>query len=119
MPRLSIQRTNTILYCNRFRATVHFYRDVLGLPASMEKSWFVEFRLHADAFLSVADARHATIAAAGGAGLTISLKVACLDTLRDHLLAENVPVPPVRSVWGSQSLYLFDPEGNRIEMWAD
>lgn len=118
MQPLSIHRVNTILYCRHWDEMVRFYRDVLKLPVRMEKSWFVEFHLNDQACLSIADAAKATIPSAAGAGLTLSLNVARLTAVRDRLIAEGVEATPIQSVWGSRRFFVFDPEGNRIEMWA-
>lgn len=119
MRPLPIHRANTILYCDHWDAMVRFYRDVLALPVLMQKGWFVEFRLTDDACLSIADAAQASIPAAGGAGLTLALKVDHLDRLHDQLMSAGVKATPIRPVWGARGFFLFDPEGNRIEMWAD
>ena len=48
---IAVQRTNTILYCRRWAATVQFYRDQLRLPVAFANDWFVEFQLNAAAYL--------------------------------------------------------------------
>ena len=63
---LSIERTNTVLYCERWLETVAFYRTVLGLRVAFENDWFVEFQLAGSSFLSIADASRATIGAVDG-----------------------------------------------------
>jgi catechol 2,3-dioxygenase-like lactoylglutathione lyase family enzyme len=42
---LRFKRTNTILYCKRWKETVAFYQQHLGLPITFSTDWFVEFRL--------------------------------------------------------------------------
>lgn len=116
---LAIRRTNTIVYCERWEATVAFYRDALELAITFANEWFVEFQLTPESFLSVADHRRATIAAGGGAGLTLSWQVADVAAARRLLLERGVEVGPVRSRWGAATVDLHDPEGNRIELWTD
>ena len=60
---INVHRTNTILYCQAFEETVAFYRELLKLPITAQKDWFVEFRLNDQAFVSVADASRTTIPA--------------------------------------------------------
>jgi predicted enzyme related to lactoylglutathione lyase len=118
MKSLGINRTNTILYCDRWEETVRFYREVVKLPVLTGKSWFVEFQLTPGACLSVADAAHASIDSAGGAGVTLSWRVEDVDAVRKRLMAGGIDVTSPRMIWGARSCFLFDPEGNRIELWT-
>lgn len=118
MQPLRINRTNTILYCDFWEETVRFYRDRLKLPVVMEKGWFVEFKLAGDACLSVAAAAHASLPSARGAGITLSWRVEKLDAVRDRLIVEGVDVTPIKMTWGARTCFVFDPEGNRIELWS-
>lgn len=97
---------------------MRFYEETLMLPVLMRKEWFVEFRLSGSAALSVADERRASISSAGGAGLTISLRVSDAEALRDELTEKGVEPGPIRSIWGARAFYLSDPEGNRLEFWS-
>jgi catechol 2,3-dioxygenase-like lactoylglutathione lyase family enzyme len=115
---MKIVRSNTILYCERWRETVAFYRDILKLPVGMEKEWFVEFRLTDTAMLSVADTSRATIDTSRGEGITISLRVDNVDQARAALEERGVSPGPLRSIWGSRAFYLHDPEGTRLEFWG-
>lgn len=115
---MEIKRTNTILYCEAWAATVAFYRDQLGLPITHANTWFVEFHLGAQCFLSVADQARATIASSQGAGITLSWQVDDLGAEQQRLAAAGIPTSPIKRRWGAQVLYLHDPEGNRIELWA-
>ncbi len=115
---IDILRTNTILYCRRWRSTVRFYRDVIGLAVNLNAGWLVEFELPGRAFLSIADARRASIPSGEGRGVTISLQVRDLESTRAQLSQCGIAVSPTRAVWGARAFYLNDPEGHRIEMWA-
>ena len=115
---MNIHRTNTILYCNRWDATVKFYRDMIRLPVLFQKAWFVEFQLTDNSCLSVADAARTSIASAGGDGMTLSWLVEDIDAVHDRMLADGIDVGPFTVTWGARAFYLFDPEGHRIEVWA-
>ena len=99
-------------------ATVAFYRR-LGFPAGFENDWFVEFHLRDGAYLSIADASRASVAAVAGQGITLAWQVDNLVEVHNHLHAEGVAVTPIRRRWGAWVCYCHDPEGHRIELWAD
>ncbi|MCB0190688.1 MAG: VOC family protein [Anaerolineae bacterium] len=116
---LSLKSTNTILYCKKWRETVHFYEHQLGLSITFAADWFVEFRLTEAAHLSVADERRATIKSSGGAGLTLTLRVNDADEAWSKLHNQGLALEPVRDhAWGARVFYFFDPEGNRLEIWS-
>ncbi len=118
MPAPELRRTNTILYCRRWAATVQFYRDVLGLAAHPLCDWFVEFRLTADSCLSIADAARATIAPVAGGGVTLSWQVADVVDFRRHLVDKGVTTGPITNRWGARCFFFHDPEGHRLEAWS-
>lgn len=118
-PLRGVDRTNTILYCRHWHATVGFYRDDLGLDVVHTTDWFVEFRLIGESYLSIADAARATIDDVGGQGMTLSLHVADLSTTRRRLIERGLDPSDARTVWNADVCYLVDPEGHRIEVWAD
>ncbi len=116
--RQPFKLSNTILYCERWRETLDFYRRVLALPVSVEKDWFVEFQLTEYSFVSIADAGRATIDAAGGRGVTLALQVEDIDAVHARLSDAGVDVPAVgRHPWGALSFFCRDPEGYRLEFW--
>ena len=114
----NIKRANTILYCRKWQTTVEFYRDILSLPVNHEKEWFVEFYLTGTSFLSIADASSASIKSADGAGVTISWQVEDIGLTYGWLQELGVKTSLVKTIWGARSFYFFDPEGHRIEIWA-
>lgn len=118
MDAMIIRRTNTILYCSRWAATVAFYRDQIKLPILLQKAWFVEFQLTLDSCLSVADAARTSLDSADGAGITLSWKVDNIDAIYDRMVLDGIDAGPITVTWGARGFYLFDPEGNRIEIWA-
>ncbi len=112
-----IRRMNTILYCERWEATVAFYRDLLALSVAHERDWFVEFKLGERAYLSIANAARATIASARGDGITLSWQVDDLAAARQMLQNSGIDCTPIRTKWGAQLCYFHDPEGHRLELW--
>lgn len=118
MERGPFNLSNTILYCQRWRETVEFYRGVLGLPVTVEKDWFVEFRLTADSFVSVADSRRATVESSGGSGITLTLQVDDIHARHGRLVQAGIDAGEVRKhSWGAWSFFCRDPEGYRLEFW--
>jgi uncharacterized glyoxalase superfamily protein PhnB len=110
---------NTVLYCRRWRETVAFYEQVLGLERAFANDWFVELRVGVGAFLSLADERRASIRSAGGAGITLSLRVDDVHRFRHALATRGATTTPVGArPWGALGFLLHDPEGTRIEVWA-
>ena len=118
MKLFRINLTNTILYCDRWESTVRFYRDSIKLPVLLEKEWLVEFQLTGSARLSVADAGRASIPSAGGAGITLSWQVENINAIHRQMLARGIHVTPIKTIWGARACFMFDPEGNRIELWS-
>jgi hypothetical protein len=117
---LSPVRANTILYCRRWAATVQFYRDQLRLPVAFENDWFVEFQLNAAAYLSVADAARASIAAVDGQGITLAWQAHNLEEARTHLLEQGIAVAPLRRRWGAWVFYgPFGREPTCFSCWMN
>ena len=97
---------------------VTFYRDVLGFRTVLEHDWFVEFHVAPASFVGVADSARASIGPGNGAGLTLSWQVEDLATARMQLIEAGLSVSEIRTRWGAPVAYLFDPDGNRIELWS-
>ena len=119
VPVVMTRRSNTILYTDRWAETVAFYRDSLSLMVGFENDWFVEFALGSDSFVSVADAARASIPPGRGDGITLSLQVDDVHTVRSDLRAVGVEVGEVGARWGADVLDVHDPSGNRLEFWAE
>ncbi len=110
--------SNTILYCGCWRESVEFYRSVLGLPVTVEKDWFVEFKLTPSSFISIADSRRATIESSGGSGITVTMQVDDIHAWHHRLVEAGADVGEVRRhSWGALSFFCSDPEGYRLEFW--
>jgi uncharacterized glyoxalase superfamily protein PhnB len=116
---LRFKRTNTILYCKRWKETVAFYQQHLGLPITFSTDWFVEFRLADAAHLSVADEIRASVKSNSGQGITLALQVDNAETVWESLQERGLRPQPLRDhPWGARAFYLFDPEGHRLEIWS-
>jgi catechol 2,3-dioxygenase-like lactoylglutathione lyase family enzyme len=118
-PAVGVQRNNTILYCEHWAPTVSFYRDQLGLEVLAENDWFAEFRVTRQVSISVADASRATIDHVEGQGITISWKVADVTRTWQRLVDRGLQPTEIHDVWDAEAFYIYDPEGHRIEIWAD
>ena len=113
------QSVNTILYCRKWRETVSFYRDRLGLPISFESEWLIEFEVSESGFLSIADERRSRVKSAVGAGMTITLRVENADATHAHLEEAGLQLGPVHAhPWGARLFRFHDPEGHRLEIWS-
>lgn len=110
-------RTNTILYCRRWREAVTFYQNTFDFPITYQNDWFVEFQLTPDSYLSIADESRASIQSVNGQGVTLSWQISELSEMRAALLKRNVTVSAIQKKWGAYLFYLRDPEGHRIELW--
>jgi hypothetical protein len=73
------QRTNTILYCQRWLETVRFYKDLIGFPVFFENDWFVEFQLTQSTLLSIANTEHALIRDVQEQVITLTREVVNLE----------------------------------------
>ena len=116
---MTVRRSNTILYTDRWAETVAFYRESLSLAVVFENDWFVEFALGPTSFVSVADASRSSIAPGRGDGITLSLQVEDVHVVRADLLRAGVEVAEIGVRWGTEVLDVRDPAGNRVEFWAD
>ena len=113
------ERTNTILYCDKWSETVAFYAKQLGLPVTYQSNWFVEFALSETARVSVADASHATVKSAAGKGITLSLQMDNLESVWQMLSRRGITLTRSKEhVMQARVFYFFDPEGHRIEIWS-
>lgn len=119
MKREAIRVINTILYCQKWQDTVSFYRDILGFPVTFENNWFVEFEVSAHARLSVANEERATVKSARGQGLTLAFQVEDADETWQDLIDRGLSVGKIADhPWGGRAFFLYDPEGNRLEVWS-
>lgn len=118
-PLVTPAQTNTILYCRRWRETIAFYRDELGLGVIADHGWFVELAVTDGTSLSIADATRATIDGVDGQGITLSWRVTDLAATRTRLVQNGLAPTEVRRLGDAVACYLTDPEGHRIEIWTE
>ena len=117
--RKTIRVVNTILYCRRWHEMVAFYREILGFPVTFENEWFVEFKITATTRLSVANEQRASIKSADGCGLTLAFQVDQADETWKYLLDKGVNIGKITDhPWGGRAFFVFEPEGNRLEVWS-
>ncbi len=114
---MKIKAANTILYCKKWQETVSFYKDGLKLLQISSTDWFVEFKLNEMSRLSVADETRASVKSGSGRGITLSIQVADLEQALTDLKEAGIQSTPIKEVWGSRTIYVHDPEGNRLEFW--
>ncbi|MBZ0306050.1 MAG: VOC family protein [Anaerolineae bacterium] len=114
---MNIQRTNTILYCRKWKETVAFYTELFAFPISHQTDWFIEFQITPDSYLSIADESRTTVKGVEGQGVTLSWQVNHLNETHAYLGEQQVAVTPIQHKWGAALFYLHDPEGHRIELW--
>lgn len=115
---MQIETVNIILYCAKWDEMVTFYQTKLGLQVTTTTDWFVEFHLAGTSRLSVANETRTSIKSSEGKGITIGLQVPDAPAARDHFIRQGLNPTGIKEVWGAQVFYLFDPEGNRIELWS-
>lgn len=118
-PCITLQRTNTILYCHHWLETVHFYKNQMCLPVAFENDWFVEFQLTDASFLSIANSARATISDVQGQGVTLTWEVTDLEKAKEHLEIQGIATTPIQRKWGALAFYCTDPEGHRLEFWTN
>ena len=118
---MEILASNTILYCKNWKATVVFYREILGFTETFTKDeWFIELKITKGCHLSLADEANCSIKSSSGQGITLSFRVAELATIHHRLAMQGVQPTPITShSWRAPYFYVHDPEGNRIELWND
>ena len=114
-----VRTVNTILYCRKWTETVTFYRTQLNLQIATSLEWFVEFKLNETSRLSIANAARTSIDSCDGKGVTITLEVDDLEMTHSYLKEAGLnPTPIMDHAWGARVIYIYDPEGNRLEFWA-
>ncbi len=116
---MHLRTVNTILYCRKWIETVAFYKVKLKLPVATSLEWFVEFKLNETSRLSIANAARTSIDSGEGKGVTITLEVDDIERTHSYLKEAGLNPTPVRDhAWGARVIYIYDPEGNRLEFWS-
>ena len=82
-------------------------------------NWLVEFALSETARVSVADASRATVKSAAGQGITLSLEMENLESVRQIITHRGIVATRIKDhPMQARVFYFFDPEGHRIEIWS-
>lgn len=112
-----VQRSNTILYCDRWSKTVEFYKEHFRFPITHQTDWFVEFQITPNSFLSIANEIRASIRSVEGQGITLSWQVADIEDTHTYWSKQDIFITEIKKKWGALVFYLHDPENHRIELW--
>jgi catechol-2,3-dioxygenase len=116
---IKVKSSNTILYCNKWKETVSFYHSLLRLPVTTSLDWFVEFKISDTSCLSIADESKTTIKTSKGSGITIAFEVDDINITHLNLIQLGFKDLVIKNhPWEAQVIYIYDPEGNRVEFWT-
>lgn len=116
---MKFRTVNTIVYCRKWKETVAFYKTQLKFQVTADLGWFVEFKLNDAARLSVADTARTSMGSCKGKGVTITMEVDDIETTHTYLEEAGLNPPAIKDhAWGAKVIYIFDPEGNRLEFWS-
>jgi predicted enzyme related to lactoylglutathione lyase len=116
---MDIRTVNTILYCKKWDETVDSYKTRLKLQVTTSLEWFVEFKLNETSRLSVANEARTSIGSSDGKGITITMEVDDIKATHSYLKEAGLsPTKIIDHIWGSRVIYIYDPEGNRLEFWS-
>jgi lactoylglutathione lyase len=114
-----------ILYVNDLEKSIHFYKDILGLPVKMQQGTYVEFdtgvttlsvnsrqSIKEDIGLDVPESSFSTQT------FEIGFVVEDVPATIEKLRTQGVPVikEPVTKPWGQTVAYVADPDGHYIEI---
>lgn len=114
-----------ILYINDLEKSIHFYKDILGLPVKMQQGTYVEFdtgvttlsvnsrqSIKEDIGLDVPESSFSTQT------FEIGFVVEDVPATIEKLRTQGVPVikEPVTKPWGQTVAYVADPDGHYIEI---
>jgi catechol 2,3-dioxygenase-like lactoylglutathione lyase family enzyme len=116
----------TVIFVRDMAAMRRFYEGILGFPLLRELSpGWIEYRVGGN---TLALARPSLTAADvptphGSASLQLAFKVSApeVDRCADELVRQGVSLlsPPTDQVFGHRTLFLRDPDGNLLEVFAD
>ncbi len=114
-----------ILYVNDLEASLHFYRDLLGIAIKMQVDTYVELETGATTLAintreSVNEMLDLGLTAAIPAASTFEIGFVTEDVQAtiDELRQQGVPIvrEPETKPWGQTVAYVKDPDGHFVEI---
>ncbi|WP_322905794.1 VOC family protein [Paenibacillus campi] len=114
-----------ILYVNDLEASLHFYRDLLGLSIKMQVDTYVEFETGATTLslntrTSVNELLNLGLTADMSATSTFEIGFVTEDVhgTMEQLRQQGVPIvrEPETKPWGQTVAYVTDPDGHLVEI---
>jgi catechol 2,3-dioxygenase-like lactoylglutathione lyase family enzyme len=109
---------NVVIPTHSFQHSVAFYRDVLTLPVVHESTSFCF--LNADSVqIAIHGFEQDSLFAPSGHGYYLDLLVDDMARVKERLALANVSVLREWTENGMQFLLISDPDGNRLELYAN
>lgn len=116
------------LYCKDLKASLTFYRDLLGLPQTYQyppsgDPEHVELKI-GDSHIAISSSKaletYHLPPASYGQSFELALRAQDTDAAVEGLRAAGVPVlqEPHVSANGQRVAYVLDPDGNRIHLYS-
>jgi catechol 2,3-dioxygenase-like lactoylglutathione lyase family enzyme len=116
----------TIIFVRDMAAMRRFYGEVLEFPLERQLSaGWIEYRVGSNILALAGRARTADDAPVpkGTAALQLAFRVppAMVDQCAAVFETRHVPIvePPKDQAWGHRTLFVRDPDGNLVEIYAD
>jgi lactoylglutathione lyase len=115
----------TILFAADLARSIHFYRDIIGIPLRFSTDSYAEFQtegakfaLYARAELPSLIGREAPPGPPPWPQGEIAFFVEDPDAEHERLRRADVTIltPPTDRPWGERTLHVADPDGNVIEL---
>ncbi|MQA86772.1 MAG: VOC family protein [Streptosporangiales bacterium] len=109
-----------ILYVTDLRASIAFYRDVVGLPFKFEDAGYAEFAMHGTRFALYERRRAEWLVdseVALGPAAEVAFVVDDVDAHAERLteLGARILSGPADRPWGHRTLHVADPDGFVVE----
>ncbi|HPD60871.1 MAG TPA: VOC family protein [Thermodesulfobacteriota bacterium] len=116
---LPITSVHTILYCQKWKECISFYRDILGFPVVFDNNILVELEPTPNARIGLMDVSRTKRNVTEPETIVLSFQVA--DIEKTYILLREKSGDTVERKehrWGAQVVELRDPEGRRVEFWS-
>lgn len=114
---------HTVIFCADLTRMTDFYRDLLGIPVEVEMPRWITFRVGGTRLSLAARPPDAPKPCAGPA-LQLAFRVppAALDGCSAELAQKGIAIargPADIPDWRHRAIFFSDPEGNRLEIYAE